>query len=1171
MNEFDVIKSPIEETNLIEASAGTGKTYAISIIFLRLIVEKNFGIEDILVVTFTIPATMELRLRIRERLKDAVNVIEGIEIGDKSVTLLMKQYIGNAVMKQRVLTAVKNFDQASVYTIHSFCRQMLIDNAFESGSLFTSEIVNDDELVELGVIDFCRTELYNSSPAFVSFFMDNCSPDELVKLYRKRPLSDDLRIEPDTQGADIKHLESSYKIIFSLYSKLSDAWKRCKTEVVEIIFRENFLKGNIYKDESKDALVESMDEYVAGENPFAIFDKFQNYTSDKIRNSLLKGREYQESEVFDICQELYNEYDNYYEKGRSILVQVKKRLFEKIDNIIREKRNVKCSRSFDDLIKDAKNGLDSPSGKLLAAKVASRYRAALIDEFQDTDDLQFYIFNRLFNNENTILFLIGDPKQAIYRFRGADIFSYLRAADHVKNRYSLASNWRSRRELIACINSVFEKCTNPFVFERIEFHPVRPGDDNQGEILLKSGKPATPLDIWLADDNPDAGRDLMEQLAAEISLMINRGRDNPYKLGEKSINPGNIAVLVRTGRQAAEVRDSFSRYSIPSVSRGMDNVLNTEEARSLYFISAAIAEPSVSALVRAAASTDVMGGNAESLFCFIKHSEDTDELDTLASRFYTYREIWINGGFLSMITAFMEGESVPSRLFSFKGGERMIANINQMAEILQQEEHERGLIPKELVGWFANTIASPPDDDKYSMRLERDDDAVNIITMHACKGLEFPIVYCPFLGRSGDNSDNYIIYHDEKEEYRPVIYIDKNVPEDVRNTRKKEDLAENVRLLYVALTRARSACRVMFAPNKLFTGSAAYHIFVKDSGYATGKDRENLVKALSALSSDSDGKISFTRGVVLQGKQYISEQYPADVIAAREFSGDVKGVWKTHSYSAIAAGASSAMSEVSDEKDFQSEYHARKGKGTGIFGFETGARAGLCIHEVFEKSDFTVKGREDVDDICGMVLDKYRFDVSSKVHISDMFFNVVNCTLDENSGLKLSGINSISRLSELEFNFPVESFDSGRFREIFRGGGGYCDKIYRNLADNRSEPGGMMKGFIDLVFQHSNKFYIADWKSNHLGNSYAEYSQEQIGAEMERHNYFLQYYIYTVALNRYLKLRLPGYSYEEQFGGVYYFFVRGMNPDSPGSTGIFRDKPEIGVINKMDAYFNGVI
>jgi len=1169
MNEFDVLESPLSGTNLIEASAGTGKTYAISIIYLRLIVENNFRIEDILVVTFTIPATMELRQRVRDRLRDAMNVVEGREIDDKTVTMLMEKYIENKAMKQRISAAIKSFDQASVYTIHSFCQQMLVDNAFESGSLFSSEIVNDDRVIGQGITDLCRRTLYNSSPALVSYFMENCSTAELLDLYKKRPLAPDLRIEPEARGAGNESLEEISERITELYNQLRLAWKKEKINVTEILNREKLLNGKSYGNDSNDGIIEQMDTYLSDDEPFDLFSKFVNFTSDKIRKSLNKGSLYPESPVFEISQKLFDACAGYNRAGASMLVEIKKNVFEVIDRLVLDKKSIISSRSFDDLIRDAYTGLNGPSGRILGDKVRGRYRAALIDEFQDTDNLQFDIFNRLFNNEKTILFLIGDPKQAIYRFRGADIFSYIRASQLMQNRYTLTRNWRSRGELIESVNALFGRCKNPFVFERIKFYPVKPGEENQSDLLLNNGKPMPVFDIWLASEEAaHAGNRLIDKLAAEISLLINRDDGNPYRLGDRKVNPGDIAVLVRTGKQGIEVRNAFVRYNIPSVSRGMDSVFKTGEAVDLYFIISAVADPSNYNFVRGAVSTVAMGGDAAVLYSLNRDKADGEnKFNAVTSRFYDYREIWISGGFFSMITALLDGESFHARLLSLNGGERMITNINHLSEILHKIEYENDFTPRELSAWLGNAVLSPPDGDDYSMRIERDDDAVNIITMHACKGLEFPVVYCPFLAHSGRGNDKYLIYHDTSDNDRPVIYLDSDIPGEIAKIKAAEDLAENVRLFYVALTRGKSACRVLFDPNSNFGKSAAHYIFLESAGYESAKfSRDLLVTALKDLAKSLEGKINFDEGTPSAGKVYVAEKHSPEEIAVREFSGAVRESWKTHSYSSISLR--SASRDNSGEKDFLNEYHPKQKKGEGIFAFESGARAGLCIHEVFEKTDFTAKDKEYVIGLCSEALDRYRFDLSAKGVLADMFFNVVDTVLEVESGLRLSHIRNESRLSELEFNFPVDSLDYGRFGELFRGGDRYCDKIYKGLAYDRSVPGGMMKGFIDLVFEFNGKYYIADWKSNHLGNSYEDYSREKIDDEMEKHNYFLQYYIYTTALHRYLKQRLGnGYGFDERFGGVYYFFVRGMSPGR--GNGVFTDRPGKGMIEKLDQFFCG--
>ena len=1166
MNEFNVIESPISGTNLIEASAGTGKTYTLSIIYLRLIVEKKLKIEDILVVTFTIAATTELRQKIRDRLREALDVINGKDIDNETISHLMKKYKGDKVTEQIILTALKSFDQASIYTIHSFCRQLLVDNAFESGVLFTSEIVKDNDFIKQGAADQWRKTLYNSSQAIVSYVMNNSNANELVELYAKRPLSTELIIKPEA-GVASESLDRFYNLICAYYSELAEAWHTGKENVSEIFYRDNYLSGAIYRKASKEALLEDMDQYVISANPLIIFDKFENFTTDKIKRSLNKGNEYIENNVFNICQKIYTTYSEYINSGSEFLVNMKKSFFETMDELILNEKSISTGTSFDDLIKAAHRGLRGASGEQLKERVRARYKAALIDEFQDTDDLQFEIFNSLFNNKSTILFLIGDPKQAIYRFRGADIFSYLKAKEKVDKKYTLTSNWRSRYELIESVNDIFSGSSNPFVYDKIEFHRAKPAVPDQSDKFMKNGIAIPAFDIWLEpEDGNDKNHTLIERLSAEISLLINRD-DDTFGIGGKKINPKDIAILVRKRRQGLAAREALLKYNIPSVLRGMDNVFESEDALSLYFIISAIADPMNLNFVKAALATRIMGYSANMLYEFNNDSSESNRTGDVVTRFYDYRNIWLSEGVLSMISAFLKNEAIPSRLFAMTGGDRMMTNINHIAEILHEKEYKEGFAPKELAFWFGNTISNPPDDDEYTMRLERDDDAVNIITMHACKGLEFPIVYCPFLGHTAYRGENYIIYHDPESDNKPVMYLDTNVDDDVKEIKETEDLAEDVRLLYVALTRAKSACRIMLTINRNFKKSAIYHVLFK-SREDVSFNREFAAGVFREIADNSNRRISFDDGAIPEGKQYIVEKY-SNEITAREFTGKIKERLITHSYSSISKRL--LQHQDHDGKDFFSEYHSEYNikKENGIFGFPAGAVAGLCVHDIFEKIDFTTKDRDYVDERCRDILLKYRFDQTWSTHLADMFFNVVDSTIDD-TGMKLSDIGLDSRLSELEFLFPIDKFNSKRFGEIFKDQTDYCDRIYKKLIDNYADAGGMMKGFIDLVFVYDGKYYIADWKSNHIGSDYNDYIHSRLEDEMDKHNYYLQYYIYTTALNRYLKHRIPNYSYKEHMGGVFYFFVRGMQGVNASSkTGIFIDRPKESVIEKLDKYFAG--
>ncbi|MCL1834433.1 MAG: UvrD-helicase domain-containing protein, partial [Leptospirales bacterium] len=924
--------------------------------------------------------------KIRDRLMEALNVIDKKKVKDATISRLMSKYIGNSVVKQRILTALKSFDQASVYTIHSFCRQILADNAFESGVLFRSEVAKDNNFIKLGAADHWRKILYHSPESIVSYVMNRSDVDELVELYNKRPLSADLKIKPELSDITPESIDRLYNLICAYYIELTKEWPVERDNVKEIIFRENYLNGNKYRKDSKEALFEEMDQYAGSAAPLIIFDKFENFTADKINSSLNQGNEYIENGIFNICQKIYSTYLEYMEFGSLFLAEMRRSFLDTMDELALNEKSVNIEKSFDDLIKEAHRGLMGASGKFLEEKVRARYKAALIDEFQDTDDLQFEIFNRLFNNRSTILFLIGDPKQAIYRFRGADIFSYLKASELMNNRYTLTHNWRSRTELIQSINDIFSGSDNPFIYDKIKFYLSVPAAQDQAERFMMHGKPIPAFNIWLEPEREDNDRDntLIERLSAEISCIISID-DDTFSIEKRGVDPKDIAILVRTRRQGLAVKEALLKYNIPSVSRGMGNVFSSEDATPLYFIISAIADPFNLNFVKAALSTPIMGSSANMIYDF---NQD------ISVNFYRYRDIWQSEGVLSMISAFLKEEAVSSRLFAMNGGDRMMTNINHIAEILHEKEYKGRLHPKELAVWFGNIISNPPDDDEYTMRLERDDDAVNIITMHACKGLEFPIVYCPFLGRTSYRGEHYIIYHDPESDNKPVMHLDSNIDENIKKIKEAEDLAEDIRLLYVALTRGKSACRIMLTFNNNFDKSAIYHLLFKRKEDDLKKENDNksddeknnkkkgdkikfnrndIVEVLQGIADNSEGRIGFDNGSSMNGKQYISEKFSLEEIAAREFTGKVKGSLSNLSYSSIAKRL--MLHANPDEKDFFSEYHTENRKDDEK-SFPAGASMGSCIHEIFETIDFTVKDKDYVAARCREILLKYRFDQS---------------------------------------------------------------------------------------------------------------------------------------------------------------------------------------------------
>lgn len=1172
MKRFNAADTPLEGTNLIEASAGTGKTFTISMIYLRLLVENKMRIDQILVVTFTVPATMELRLRIRSVISDALRYCETGVVKEKIIAEIMDKHSDDPSVVQRLRGALKSFDEASVYTIHSFCQQVLADNAFESGSLFSSDITSDDLIHERLAADFWRMNVYTLPEFLAEYIISHESPGSLVSLYVKRPLSPQMRIEPVVEAPEVEDIKKLLSKVEKLHNKLSAQWKKEHGAAEDFILKSGCLSGNVYRKKKMPERIENLAFYLDGDDFLSLPDGFEYFTNEKINSSLNKGREAPDLPLFKTADSLGEAVYEYYSACSDYLVKFRIDMFSYIDTEGRRIKGELGKRGFDDLIRDVQSALRSERGILLARSVRVRYKAALIDEFQDTDDLQYDIFNGIFGTGESTLFLIGDPKQAIYRFRGADIFSYIKASETVMNRYTLANNYRSTPELIRSVNSIFSAGSFPFVFKEISFTGVEAAKPDQCDYLYKDDTRLPAMDIGLADyfavKNGEEKNDeiLLTTIAAEISDITSSGRYRFAPSG-KEVKPSDIAVLVRSHHQASAVQEVLARCGIPSVTRGHESVLATTEAGEICRIIAAVAEPGRSARLRSAAATSIIGYDASDIFRLNDDSGDGGALHPeLTERFHGYRDVWIKSGFMDMFALLLFNENITVRILGRSRGERAMANINHLAEILNMVQFENSYSPDELVSWMENAIADPPQDDAYAMRLDKDSDAVEIVTMHACKGLEYPVVFCPYLAhQSKANKKEVFVYHDPDNDYAPVMCLDNDrVTAEIKEIREMEDLAENVRLMYVALTRAKSMCRVLFTVKNYFLSTAPAHVLL-EGAFEEKPSIENsfnvFASVLKKLSSESDGEISFriVRGedLKLSGKP----ESAAVSLQQRLFKGEISRTWGMQSYSSITKSMHDEKSDGFAGKPVET--------GAGIFAFPRGTKAGLCLHEIFEITDFREKDKSVVSGKVLSLLRKYGYEESWCDDVTEMFFNVTGAELPGVSGGRLSEIDMGSRLSEMEFNFPLGEFSIAGLRGVFSKSVSYGSAIYQNLGDDESTIRGMMKGFIDLVFRIGEKYYIADWKSNSLGISGEDYTLSRMEEEMLRHNYHLQYYLYSVALHRYLSLRMgESYNYSRNFGGVYYFFIRGMK-EGAHSPGIFNTIPDEDTVRKLDIFFRG--
>ncbi|MBP1723654.1 MAG: exodeoxyribonuclease beta chain, partial [Deltaproteobacteria bacterium] len=815
MQNFDLLGSPLEGRNLIEASAGTGKTYAIICLFLRLILERRFTVNDILVVTYTVAATEELRDRIRRKIREA---LEAYSRGDSEDSFLrgLVQKTGDAEDASALLrSALRDFDEASIFTIHGFCQRTLHESAFESGSLFDTELEPEQEtgLMEEIVQDFWRRHFYKAPVEFVNYALSKkFGPKYFLKLLTKGISHLDLKIIPEvnpTNGIDMSPFCQAYE-------KLKKAWPESRKEV-----EEKLCDPGLYSEYAKDLPVYMgiIDSYAAGAiSPFPLPKKFEKFTTAELNRKTKKGKSTPQHPFFTLCDRVQKTAGALQEEMDRQLLFLKGEIFRCLQKELPARKQKRNIQSFDDLLIRLRHSLEKTGGDELSEKIRKRYKAALVDEFQDTDPVQYAIFQNVFGAGGAILFLIGDPKQAIYSFRGADLFAYMKAAGHVDSRYTLTKNWRSEPGLITAVNTVFSNGANPFLYRDIPFQNAVPIEGKDHEPLNVNGKAEPPFHLWFVDSN-EVGEGGMinkgvayelipEAIAGEISRLILLGRKGRALFGSRPLREADIAVLTRTNREAQLMQEALSRLKIPNVLYSTGNLFDSHEAMEMNRVLQGIADPHEEGAVRAALATDMIGLSGETIEGF---QRDEAGWEAWLNRFRDYYDLWGKYGFVRMFRYFLLREKVRSRLLSLPNGERRLTNVLHLSEVLHQAAMEEKLGMVGLLKWLARQRDSDsPRSEEHQLRLESDANAVKIVTIHKSKGLEYPIVFCPFnWGKSKIDPKEAFTFHDEKDDCRLSLVLD---PEQSPNraSAEKEELAENIRLLYVSLTRAKNRCTLVW-------------------------------------------------------------------------------------------------------------------------------------------------------------------------------------------------------------------------------------------------------------------------------------------------------------------------------------------------------------------------
>ena len=1093
---FNLVSTPLPEGGiLIEASAGTGKTFSLSGIILRLILEAGVPINSILVVTYTEAATAEIRDRIRRAVEHLLDVLADREAPNSFEAAILDRLVDVPAARQLLQEQLTAFDPSNISTIHGFCQRMLIENAFESGSLFQCEVLQREEDLLLEVAqDFWRRLVLGQAESEeldrqVAVFKD---PATMAGRLKAR-----LRVMEDPRPT-LKTVVQGFQKAVELHG---EAFK-------QVMGTKGMLSGQSYSSRIVAELREIMDEITSlcledpglPERVLGHKKRLDWLSSAKINHARKAYDPHPEWELFAATDALL---ETLHQADWALFTQPWTEFLDWAVPYLRQLKDERNLITFDDMLIRMRDAVQASAP--LRSVIRARYQVALVDEFQDTDGIQLEIFNRLFLQSSHRLYCVGDPKQSIYQFRGADLETYLQAREDPRFEvYTLSCNHRSDHAVVEAVNRVFRFKADPFG-SRIPFTAV--------QVPLAKQQPHPPAEPAFIFHS--LGTYASEQSTAEATA------DEVARMAARMGSCSDVAVLVNKHAEARAVADELRRRGIPCIRKLEQSVFATEAAVLLRIALHGMLDCNRPGALKAALATPLFGRSAPML---ARLDSDDEALDNEVGRMATWRERWRNSGFMAAFQDILNAEETHRRLMRTAAGEEMLGQLLHLAELLHTQEQSHRCSPESLIEYMAEMANREAGGGSDSSRVRRatDADAVVISTVHSSKGLQYAAVIVPFCWRSQRN----------------------------------DNVAEGMRRLYVALTRARHHCTVILSTDKNSSKTAIAQIL---------GDVPDLIDGAERLARTSAGYIGFRTAIPKSANP--PNRPSISPLAARRAPDTIPGALWVASFSALTAAAAHPPGgqDIPRQEQADDPDAALPGVPVSVPPAEdplpASARTGVALHAIFEKINFA--------DPVGLA-DRIREETTREglgderiqTYLRDRFPRWLQSSLLPGGILPLAAILPGDRLTELEFHFSLAACSPRDLAAALQDEGiaGLPEAVQ---AANIQTLEGFMKGFIDLVFRQGDCFHILDWKSNRLGGDASGYAARGVESAMLQHLYHLQYLIYTVALDAWLRQRVASYNYNSHFGGVFYVFLRGF--DGPDGHGVFHRRPKPSTLQALRA------
>jgi exodeoxyribonuclease V beta subunit len=1172
-----VLELDLEGFKLIEASAGTGKTHTIADLYLRHILSGRQP-SQILIVTYTNAATEELRGRIRRRLYEALDLLQHpATCEDALLMLLLKQSRdldddSRTAQINRLQLAIRSMDEASISTIHSFCQRSLQEHALSGNQLFDSALLTDDDSIwESAIKDWWRNQTYELDSDGWQLIHNNLpNLDSLITTLLELRNKPSARIIPETRVSLAKLMEQPRKIANSLH-RLASLWLKCRSEIVEVISNSTALSRAVklpYHPQNLPLLLESADNFFNATEPGSPFQNFQYLGTELLQQNSKPSKRGQdpglEHEFFKRISPIANAW---LEFTNELSPQLRADAFDTASRQVLETKRELTALAYQDQLTLLLDALESSSGEALAESLRQQYPVAMIDEFQDTDSIQYRIFSHIYlSASNTSLTLIGDPKQAIYSFRGGDIFTYMQARQLPQiDLFSLQTNWRSQPNLVHAINTLFSQRPDAFIYrDSIKFSHVESIAQNAVHELRLEDHGVSAMTLWQLPANENqqnysrqAMRDLINQaVASEISRLLEIAGRQSATIDDRPVQNGDIAILVRQASEGQALSRVLNRHGIRTVTIGRDSVYHSDEASGLYDLLLAISQYQDHTLARRSLTSSLLNLDYRQIAAIVDSDSAWQSwLEDLAD----LQQLWNRQGFIAMFQSLLHKFEITRSLAQKDNQERRITNLLHLAELLQQQSTiSAGMTP--MISWFHDQFEESSSEDA-ELRLEDDEALVKIVTVHKSKGLQYPIVFVPFLWSCKQVDRSRAVYfHDF--ELAPCIDLGSAELDANWLIAEKERLAEDMRLLYVALTRARSKVYLAWglAGDSGKAGYAsqtalAYLLHSRQTPLDLESDAPDGFPSDMSFASDLQNLVAKSAGTIellplpLDSEQPVlrpgvSQQAPTQLA---KFSRTKLNQWRINSFTGLTRG----IHQPGNTGTMASQ-------GDPILDFPAGSHIGLLIHSLLENLDFQQDIGRQCEQLFPRFLPRSGLAAENEQTLITWLENIKLTPLDK-AGMTLNSLPNEQRLNELSFDFALDHLDIEALNQFMQSLSPVPLK-----AVSSAEFRGLMTGVIDLVFVHQDRYYIADYKSNFLGTSVEDYCPEKLQLAMLERRYDLQSLLYSVALHRFLKQRLNGYNFEQHFGGAYYLFLRAMRPQHGARYGVHFDRPAEPAIQALD-------